>query len=70
MAAQAALPTLISPLEYLRREAKATTRHEYVDDGVCEMAGASPRHARLTKNLHGMLYRALGDGPVRISIRT
>lgn len=59
MIAQAAL---ISPLEYLRREAQAEKRHEYVDGTVCEMAGASPGHARLTKNLHGMLYRALGNG--------
>lgn len=63
MTAQAALPTLTSPLEYLRREAKATTKHEYIDGVVCEMAGASRNHVRLTKNLGGMLYRALGDGP-------
>lgn len=54
---------LVSPLEYLRREAKATRRHEYVAGIVCEMAGASRNHTRLTKNLHGMLYRALGEGP-------
>ena len=54
---------LVSPMEYLRREREAKTRHEYVDGVVCEMAGASLRHACLTKNLHGMLYRTLGKGP-------
>ena len=54
---------LVSPLEYLRREREAKTRHEYIDGVVCEMSGAARPHTRLTKNLHGMLYRLLGDGP-------
>lgn len=54
---------LISPLEYLRREAAALTKHEYIDGVVCEMSGAARGHTRLTKNLHGMLYRVLGNGP-------
>ena len=54
---------LVSPLEYLRRERLSQTKNEYIDGVVCEMAGASPSHTRLTKNLSGMLYRALGNGP-------
>lgn len=38
---------LVSPLEYLRREREATTRHEYVDGVVCEMAGASRNHVEI-----------------------
>ena len=62
MIAQAVLPALVSPLEYLHREREAKTKHEYVDGIVCEMAGAGRAHTRLTKNLHGMLYRGLGNG--------
>ena len=62
MAAQAAFPALISTSEYLRREARAATRHEYVDGIVCEMAGASRNHVRLTKKLNAILDRTLGDG--------
>ena len=38
---------LVSPVEYLRREREATTRHEYVDGAVCEMAGVSRNHVEI-----------------------
>ena len=63
MAAPAVMTTLISPLEYLRREILARNKSEYIDGVVCEMASAARGHTRLTKNLHDILYRTLGDGP-------
>lgn len=63
MVAQAFRRALISPAEYLRREAESKTRHEYVNGTVCEMAGASRNHTWLTRNVQGMMYRALGNGP-------
>lgn len=47
MVAQAVLPALISPLEYLRREREAKTKHEYVEGVVCEMAGAGRNHVEI-----------------------
>src|SRR5438128_2474967 len=49
--AQAVMPALVSPLEYLRREVQAKRRHEYVAGVVCEMAGASRNHGELTSAL-------------------
>jgi Uma2 family endonuclease len=59
----AAQPALISSSEYLRREAEAVVRHEFVAGTVYAMAGASRNHAMITRNLHGMLYGLLGRGP-------
>ena len=42
---------LVSPLEYLRREREAKTRHEYFDGVVCEMAGASRNHVEIQGTL-------------------
>ena len=38
---------LVSPLEYLRREREAETKHEFYDGVVCEMAGASRNHVEI-----------------------
>ena len=51
MVAQALTPALISPLEYLRREREAKTKHEYVAGSVCKMAGAGRNHIELTAAL-------------------
>ena len=51
MAAQAARFALVSPLEYLRQEARSKARHEYVAGTVCEMAGASRNHGEITSAL-------------------
>lgn len=51
MVAQAVLPALISPREYLRREAQAERRHEYIAGIVCEMAGASRNQVELQSAL-------------------
>lgn len=59
MIAQAFRPALISPAEYLRREAEAKTRHEFVNGTVCEMAGASRNHGELTSALSFELRTAL-----------
>lgn len=54
---------LISPRDYLCRERDAGRKHEYLSGAVYEMAGASRNHTRLTRNVHGILFRQLGTGP-------
>jgi Uma2 family endonuclease len=54
MLARADRPYL-SPDQYLRAEAAATTKHEYIDGEVIAMAGASTAHGLLTTNLIAML---------------
>ncbi len=66
MVAQAVLPALISPLEYLRREAGAKSRHEYVAGAVCEMAGASRNHVEIQSSLSTEVGTALRGKPCRL----
>ena len=75
MVAQALTPALISPAEYLRREREAETKHEYVADAICEMAGASRNHSALTAALSFEIRTALRgkhcrnlDGDVKVWI--
>ncbi|MGL4512832.1 MAG: Uma2 family endonuclease [Lacipirellulaceae bacterium] len=54
----------VTPQEYLERERAATDgRSEYFAGEVFAMAGASREHNRVVRNLGGMLYVALRDGP-------
>jgi Uma2 family endonuclease len=43
--------SFITPQEYLTRERQATSKSEYLNGQVFAMAGASPQHAILSKNL-------------------
>lgn len=44
--------------EYLRREARATVRHEYVDGVVYAMTGTTLRHNRIILNILDRLHAA------------
>lgn len=62
----AAIPILVDPSEYLRREAEAATRHEFVAGIVCEMAGASRNHVVIQSNLATELGPLLKRGPCQL----
>jgi Uma2 family endonuclease len=50
-----AKPALLSPAEYLAREAISPTKNEYVDGEIFAMSGATRRHNLISSNL---VYRA------------
>ena len=56
----------LSPQEYLAVERKASFKSEYLDGGCYAMAGASPRHNRITANLIIRLGVELGHGPCQV----
>ena len=49
----------VSPQDYLRREARSQTRHEYIDGQVYAMGGGSVRHALLCGNFFAALHARL-----------
>src|SRR5688572_23129212 len=49
--------------QYFEMERTSPVRHEYIDGAVYALAGGTRAHGRLTANLAGLLYVALGDGP-------
>jgi Uma2 family endonuclease len=49
----------ISVKEYLKREERASVRHEYVDGRLFAMTGATKRHNIITSNLQAMLQSRL-----------
>ena len=51
--------TSIPPQEYLARERKAETKHEYFGGEVFAMGGASPRHNQIVLNTGGELRQLL-----------
>jgi Uma2 family endonuclease len=52
--------------EYLRFEAAAETKHEYVDGGVYAMTGVTFRHAAIVTNLVVRLGSVARGGPCRV----
>lgn len=60
--------THLPPEEYLRGEARAEIRHEYIDGDVFAMAGASTRHNRIALNLAFALRSAARGGPCGIFV--
>ena len=53
----------ISPEEYLEMERDSPTKHQYFQGEVFAMAGTSPRHNIIFKNLFGELYISLKGKP-------
>jgi Uma2 family endonuclease len=58
--------TGVSPEEYLERERQAETRSEYRNGEIIAMAGSSPAHARIVRNLVITIGSKLGDGPCEV----
>jgi len=58
----------LSPEEYLRGEAHAEIRHEYVDGDVFAMAGATTRHNRIALNLAFALRSAARGGACSVFV--
>jgi Uma2 family endonuclease len=54
--------------EYLRREARARVRHEYVAGYVYAMTGATIRHNRIVRNIATRLNAATGAGPCEVFV--
>jgi Uma2 family endonuclease len=53
----------IAPEDYLEKEEKSSTKHEYRQGQICAMAGASNNHVLITLNLATMLRNHLrGSG--------
>lgn len=50
---------LFTPQEYLRREAAADTKHEYIAGHIYAMAGGSPEHSGITSDTQFALEAAL-----------
>jgi Uma2 family endonuclease len=60
----ASLPkVLLTPEEYLALEESSPFRSEYLDGQVYAMAGGSKNHARIIRNISGILYNQLRHGP-------
>lgn len=51
----------ISPQEYLERERKAETKHEYYNGEIFAMSGGSPQHNQISVNVSGELRQRLRD---------
>lgn len=58
--------TRISPLEYVQRERAASRRSEYYQGQMFAMAGASPNHNRVVRNILTHLDAQLRGGPCEI----
>jgi Uma2 family endonuclease len=52
--------------EYMKLEASATVRHEYVAGEIFAMVGATKRHNRIIGNIFGSLWEASRGGPCRV----
>lgn len=49
--------------EYLAFERSAPEKHELYDGEIFAMAGASPQHNRIARNLNAVLWNATRNGP-------
>jgi Uma2 family endonuclease len=52
--------------EYLEREARSETRHEFLRGEIYDMAGGTPQHSALAAALAGELRAALRGKPCRV----
>lgn len=51
----------ITPQEYLERERRSDTKHEYFNGEIFAMSGGSPRHNLISANISGELRHRLRD---------
>ncbi|HEX3684166.1 MAG TPA: Uma2 family endonuclease [Bryobacteraceae bacterium] len=58
--------TRVTPEEYLERERQAETRSEYRNGEIVAMAGSSPAHARIVRNLVIDIGSKLGGGSCEV----
>ena len=56
---QTALPSYVSPEDYLRLEREAEFKHEYFDGVIKAMAGVGFAHNRIRMNISDQLYGML-----------
>jgi Uma2 family endonuclease len=61
----AALPLHLSVEDYLKFEADAPVRHEFIGGRIHAMSGTSIRHNAIAGNLVGALFSHLRGGPCR-----
>jgi Uma2 family endonuclease len=52
--------------EYLEWEERSGGKHEFYQGQIFAMAGASPRHNRITTNIVALLHRLLEGGPCEV----
>lgn len=64
--ATAAHSPLLSIDEYLRGEAEAQLRHEYIGGRIHAMAGTSVRHNLIAMNFGNALFNHLRGGPCKV----
>jgi Uma2 family endonuclease len=57
--------SLLSVEEYLRFEAEAELRHEYIAGEIFAMSGVSAAHSLIAGNLHRLIANHLHGGPCR-----
>jgi Uma2 family endonuclease len=56
-------PPLVTVEEYLRLEATAREKHEYVDGRLYALAGGTNAHDRIGNNVRSLINIHLGEGP-------
>lgn len=59
---------LLTVEEYLRLEARAEVRHEYVAGATFAMTGGTVRHAKIIGNVFAQLRAAAAGGPCRVLV--
>ncbi|MDX2283474.1 MAG: Uma2 family endonuclease [Bacteroidia bacterium] len=63
MAEPASKLSYSTPEAYLEAESASSSRHEYQDGLILDMAGGSIAHERICANLYGTLYNQLAGKP-------
>jgi Uma2 family endonuclease len=48
--------TYLTPEQYLEREHQSTSKHEYFNGNIFDMAGSTPRHNAITVNITSALH--------------
>ena len=62
------LPSYISPEDYLLREERAATKHEYLDGVIYERQGASKQHNCVSLNICIVMRAQLSGRPFDVFV--